>query len=203
MKRLVVSAAARADLRNIARYSEREWGERRTTQYLSAIRERFGLLQRRPETGVTRRDIGGGYRSVPVGRHLVFYRIESRAVVIVRVLHQRRMRCSILHGEGLKPDGRRSQARSLPATLRISAGDGDAETALRACDEALVHTRAIQIRPAHRGPRTPVAPVRIVALCSTCLSPDFPLSRPDRCRCDLPRPIRCREQGEDEDIPTR
>ena len=42
MKQLVVSAAARADLKTIARYSEREWGKARKKQYLSAIRGRAG-----------------------------------------------------------------------------------------------------------------------------------------------------------------
>ncbi len=89
MKRLVVSAAARADLKSIARYSEREWGKARKKQYLSAIRRRVTLLRHRPEIGTTRQDVGTGYRSVLVGRHVIFYRIESEGVVIVRVLHQR------------------------------------------------------------------------------------------------------------------
>jgi len=89
MKRLLVSDAARADLKSIARYSEREWGNARKKQYLAAIRARFSALRHRPEIGVVRRDIGAGYRSLPIGRHLVFYRIGSDAVVIVRVLHQR------------------------------------------------------------------------------------------------------------------
>jgi toxin ParE1/3/4 len=87
MKRLLVSDAARADLKSIARYSEREWGKARKKQYLAAIRARFGALRHRPE--MARRDIGTGYRSLPIGRHLIFYRIGTDAVVIVRVLHQR------------------------------------------------------------------------------------------------------------------
>jgi toxin ParE1/3/4 len=89
MKRLLVSDAARADLKGIARYSEREWGKVRKTQYLAAIRARFGALRHQPEIGWARRDIGAAYRSLPVGRHVIFYRIEREAVVIVRVLHQR------------------------------------------------------------------------------------------------------------------
>ena len=89
MKRLVISAAARADLRNIARYSEREWGRARKKQYLSAIRERFARLLQQPESGIARRDISAGYRSLPVGRHIIFYRIKADAVVIIRILHQR------------------------------------------------------------------------------------------------------------------
>jgi toxin ParE1/3/4 len=89
MKRLVVSAAARADLKAIARYSEREWGRARKKQYLSAIRGRFVRLLQHPETGVARQDLGAGYRNLPIGRHLIFYRIEGDAVVVIRILHQR------------------------------------------------------------------------------------------------------------------
>ena len=89
MKRLLVSDTARADLKGIARYSEREWGRARKSQYLASIRARFGTLRQRPEIGAKRPDIGGVYRSLPVGRHVIFYRIEDETVVIIRVLHQR------------------------------------------------------------------------------------------------------------------
>lgn len=89
MKRLVVSATARDDLRGVARYSEREWGKARKKQYVQAIRRRFDLLRQRPEIGVERCDLGAGYRSLPVGRHIIFYRIEIDSIIVVRVLHQR------------------------------------------------------------------------------------------------------------------
>jgi len=89
MKRLVVSAAARADLRNIARYSRREWGKSRARQYLELIRARFANLRHWPEQGPLRTDIGLPYRAVLAGRHVVFYTVEGDAILIVRGLHQR------------------------------------------------------------------------------------------------------------------
>jgi toxin ParE1/3/4 len=89
MKRLVISRAARADLRNIARYSGQEWGKARGNRYLSAIRDRFKLLQHRPQLGKVRRELGIEYRSLLVGRHIIFYRDALEAVLVVRVLHQR------------------------------------------------------------------------------------------------------------------
>jgi toxin ParE1/3/4 len=86
---LVVAHLARRDLQAIARYSEKEWGAARKAQYMAAIREKFSLLLQRPAIGATRNDIAPGYRSYPVGRHLIFYRIEEKSVVILRVLHQR------------------------------------------------------------------------------------------------------------------
>jgi toxin ParE1/3/4 len=89
MNRLIVAHVARADLKAIARHSEREWGTARKEQYLAAIRKKFSLLLRSPDIGVSRSDIGRGCRSLPVGRHIIFYRIDGEAVLVLRVLHQR------------------------------------------------------------------------------------------------------------------
>jgi toxin ParE1/3/4 len=87
--RLVVSPDARADLKGIARYTEKEWGAARKTRYLAAIRERFTTLLRHPQIGAPREDLAPGYRSLPVGRHVIFYRVADDEIVILRVLHQR------------------------------------------------------------------------------------------------------------------
>jgi toxin ParE1/3/4 len=86
--RLVVSRAARADLKGIGAYTAEKWGEAQKARYLSAIRERFGALRNNPALGRPRADIAATYRSLPVGRHIVFYRIAKDALVVVRVLHQ-------------------------------------------------------------------------------------------------------------------
>lgn len=87
--RLVVSRAARDDLKSIARYTLRTWGAAQKTKYLGAIQARFGLLRRRPKIGVPREDVSPGYRSLPVGLHLIFYRVAGDEIVILRILHRR------------------------------------------------------------------------------------------------------------------
>ena len=87
--RLVVAHLARRDLQAIARYSEKEWGSAQRAQYMAAIREKFSLLLGRPAIGAPRNDIAPGYRCLPVGRHLIFYRVEEESLIILRVLHQR------------------------------------------------------------------------------------------------------------------
>ena len=86
---LALSRGAHRDLKSIARYSEREWGAVRKAQYIAAIQERLATLLHRPAIGATREDLGSGYRCVPVGRHVIFYRIASDGVLVVRVLHRR------------------------------------------------------------------------------------------------------------------
>jgi toxin ParE1/3/4 len=102
MNRLVVSGAARADLRAISRYGEREWGAARAKQYLGAIQSRFEWLLGAPEAGPSRRDIAAEYRSLLVGRHLIFYRVEEDAIFIVRILYQRMD--AKAHFQGRDPD---------------------------------------------------------------------------------------------------
>jgi toxin ParE1/3/4 len=87
--RLIVSPDARRDLKSIARYSEREWGRERRDRYMEALRQRFGNLLGNPQLGAPRTDLGTDYRSLPVGRHVIFYRARGEELHLLRVLHQR------------------------------------------------------------------------------------------------------------------
>ncbi len=87
MKRLAVAAAAVADLRDIARYSERTWGIAQARRYLDGIRARFARLRERPQLGSRREELGPGLRSVMSGRHIIFYMDAADRIEIVRVLH--------------------------------------------------------------------------------------------------------------------
>jgi len=89
VKPLVISAAARADLEDIGRHTERERGGAARRRYLSGIREHFTLLHATPGVGTPRDDIRPGYRSVVAGRHVVYYRETPDVIEIVRVLHER------------------------------------------------------------------------------------------------------------------
>ncbi|MBI4182882.1 MAG: type II toxin-antitoxin system RelE/ParE family toxin [Proteobacteria bacterium] len=89
MRRLVLVEAAQADLRDIARYTGREWGEAQKRRYLEAIRKRLAGVRRRPGLGAPREEIGPGYRSTSCGRHVIFYRETEDAVVVLRILHAR------------------------------------------------------------------------------------------------------------------
>lgn len=92
MKALVVTAAARADLDEIRRHTVQRWGEEQWRRYGSAIQKRLSSLRlsslrRRSGMGAPRPEIAQGYRSILVGRHLVFYREAETSIVIMRILH--------------------------------------------------------------------------------------------------------------------
>ena len=86
--RLVISVAARLDLKSIARYTKTKRSASQTKAYLGMIAERFVQLRQRPKMGTAREDIAPGYRSLLAGRHLIFYRIAGNAIVVIRVLRQ-------------------------------------------------------------------------------------------------------------------
>ncbi|MGE4505847.1 MAG: type II toxin-antitoxin system RelE/ParE family toxin [Desulfovibrionaceae bacterium] len=76
------------DLTNIARYTHKTWGLEQRNQYLLRLDQSFHLIANNVSMGRNCDHIKTGYFSHPVGRHLVFYRIDGETVVIVRILHQ-------------------------------------------------------------------------------------------------------------------
>ena len=87
MKSLRIADAARADLRDIKRYTIETWGSDRARRYLEEIRRRIMLLRQRSRIGTLRNDLAVGLRSLPCGRHVIFYRHDADHIEIVRVLH--------------------------------------------------------------------------------------------------------------------
>lgn len=85
--RLRLSREAAHDIDEIARYTEQRWGKAARQRYLGQIKERLKALLENPELGPVREDIRPGTRSLTVGRHIVFYRLASDAVEIIRILH--------------------------------------------------------------------------------------------------------------------
>ena len=87
MLELLVRPRARRDLKEIWRYTVRQWGAAQADQYLYDLdREIQGLLKF-PELGTPYDPIRAGYRRLHVKRHLVFYRRDGQRLEIVRVLH--------------------------------------------------------------------------------------------------------------------
>lgn len=84
-----LSPEARRDMRDIARYTTREWGEAQAERYVEQLAEAFARIGRYPEIGVRREEIDQGLRSLPVQNHVVYYEILSDAVLVLRVFHQR------------------------------------------------------------------------------------------------------------------
>ncbi len=90
MKPFALTRTALDDLRQIARFSERQWGVERRNRYLAQIDATFHALGENPELGAACDDIAPGYRKFPQGSHLIFYRSgRSSRIEVVRILHKR------------------------------------------------------------------------------------------------------------------
>ncbi|MGH2532966.1 MAG: type II toxin-antitoxin system RelE/ParE family toxin [Thermomicrobiales bacterium] len=63
-------------------------GQRRT--YAATLNAAFARLAEFPGIGRRRDELGPGLRSHTVGEHVIFYRVDDKAVHIRRVLHGRR-----------------------------------------------------------------------------------------------------------------
>lgn len=87
MPQFLLTNRARADLRDIARFTQMRWGMAQRDRYLRAFREKFRLLAERPGAGRPREDLGSGYRSILSGSHVAVYREVAGGIEVVRVLH--------------------------------------------------------------------------------------------------------------------
>lgn len=84
-----LSAEARADLRDIALYTQAMWGHEQRNSYVFELEGVFDRLAAMPGLGRSREDIRPGVFSHPAGRHMVWYRPVDKGIEILRVLHPR------------------------------------------------------------------------------------------------------------------
>jgi len=84
---LIFSPAAIRDIGAIWDYTAETWGMDQADRYIDDIRDACMPLARGERSG-RKVDVREGYLKYPVGRHVVFFRMASRDVTIIRVLHQ-------------------------------------------------------------------------------------------------------------------
>lgn len=89
MSGYVVSKAAVADLASIWRRGEDRWGSDQADSYIGGVQRAIGIIAADPRRGRPCDDLRLGYRKFAVGTHMLFFRIRSDGIEIVRVLHQR------------------------------------------------------------------------------------------------------------------
>jgi toxin ParE1/3/4 len=89
MKSFDLTRKAKADLREIALYTEARWGVEQRNRYVRELDTAFHRLAASPLTGRSCDDILPGYRKYPQGSHVIFYRAGTECVIeIVRILHK-------------------------------------------------------------------------------------------------------------------
>lgn len=83
-----LSRAAEAELLELWMYVlEQSQSEQRADKVIGKIVLKFATLADFPHLGRSRDELGAGYRSFPVDRHVIYYRLVSDGIEISHVLH--------------------------------------------------------------------------------------------------------------------
>jgi len=90
MRRVKLSAAARADLSEIQRYSIREFGLEVANAYLRGMNGAFALLAEHPFAGALETDLGDAIRCLRHKRHRIYYRVVKDEIAVMRIIHHAR-----------------------------------------------------------------------------------------------------------------
>ena len=84
-----LSDAARADLMDIAFYTEEKWGVQQQRRYLDEINRVLESLATGNRRGKSCSDIRAGLMAIRSQKHFLFYRaVNDRELIVVRILHQ-------------------------------------------------------------------------------------------------------------------
>jgi len=79
---------AKADLKDIANFTQNRWGREQRNLYLQMLDVSFQQLADNPLKGKDCSDIRIGYRKLNAGSHVIYYRQTlADTIEIVRVLH--------------------------------------------------------------------------------------------------------------------
>jgi toxin ParE1/3/4 len=90
MRGYTLSPAARSDLDAIWNYTVDRWGIARAERYILMIRDTCDEPAAGARLGKAIDDVRLGYRKLPVGSHILFYRVDRAGQIeVVRILHQR------------------------------------------------------------------------------------------------------------------
>jgi toxin ParE1/3/4 len=86
---ILFSQRALRDLEEIWQYSFDNWGEAKADLYIGAIHDTLHLIAE--NTGIARHadDVRPGLWRYPAGSHLIFFRLSSSTIRVVRILHAR------------------------------------------------------------------------------------------------------------------
>lgn len=89
MKPFALTRKARADLRAIAIYTEKQWGFEQRNTYIKQFDDTFRMLAAAPSIGRSCDEVLPGYRKFPHGSHIVFYKQGRECVIeVIRILHK-------------------------------------------------------------------------------------------------------------------
>lgn len=89
MANVTLTEKAKSDLKNIARFTQKRWGQDQRNKYLTLLDRSFHQLAEKPSIGRDCSEIKLGYKKFPAGSHVIYFRSKSASLIeIVRILHE-------------------------------------------------------------------------------------------------------------------
>ena len=89
MSTFSLTRRAKADLKSIAKFTEKRWGREQRCIYIKQFDDTFHVLSDTPEIGNNCNYIKESYQKFPQGSHIIFYRVASqKSIQIIRILHK-------------------------------------------------------------------------------------------------------------------
>jgi toxin ParE1/3/4 len=89
-KLLLLSNEAHDDLQDILQYTLQTWSEHQAILYKEKLNNAFKSIIDNPEIGRKKDNYFAGCHCFSVGKHIIFYRIDSVSIQFVRILHESR-----------------------------------------------------------------------------------------------------------------
>lgn len=84
-----LTPAAERDLEAIWTHTVQRWGAAQADRYTDFLTATFAGLAQSPKTAPACDHIRPGYRRRSVERHMIYFRITSYGIAVVRILHDR------------------------------------------------------------------------------------------------------------------
>lgn len=93
---LLFQPKAEEDLELIYSYSELSWGIEQAEKYIDRLYSSMVELLKYPQLGSKYVTETQSYRKIVVDKHIIYYRITEKHIIVVRILHSKMNRENLL-----------------------------------------------------------------------------------------------------------
>jgi|CXWL01.1.fsa_nt_gi toxin ParE1/3/4 len=88
MKKISFSRAAHADILDIGRYTEENWGIKQRNLYIEKLFVAFDNLCKSPNLGKPYDEVSAGMRAFHSEKHVIYYFVKEKDLYVAGVLHE-------------------------------------------------------------------------------------------------------------------
>ena len=89
MLKINIQLKAKKDLKDIYSYTYESFGEEQADIYFNKLNQQIEILKANPEIGIPCDYIRSSYRQLHINKHIVFYKVTSIRIHVIRILHER------------------------------------------------------------------------------------------------------------------